>query len=740
MRRPAALLSTLALAAVLHPIAVRAEGAGSGALAGRVQTKDGTVLAAVPLRIEGPSGVLTVVTGPAGQYRVGGLAPGAYTVDVPLAGFRLDPEARATVGSEETRLDLVLVPAAVREHVVVAATRGDAVASTLGISATVLDRERIEEREPSTVLELLSDVAGVTTARTGGTGAQSGAFVRGGEAHFTRILVDGVPVNQPGGLFDSGTALPLELERVEVVRGAASSLYGTDAIAGVIQLVTRRALPGEVPSVHGEVSAGSFSQWQLQGGTSGQRGRYDWNAGLLRYETDNEVPNNAFAQTAGAASLGARLGAEDSLRVTARVEDSTLGTPGQTLYGPPDLEARFDRTDVVLGTHLRLVRGSASHEVRIGFATTNQLSRDPVDSGSFVPRYGDHVGAFTVSDFVDPLGFQNDTSRLSAGYQAEARVGRRNLVTAGADLEHETGELGERAGELLRPSRTNFGAYVQDRLAIGDRLFVTAGGRVERNDSYGTKAVPRAAVAFRAVSGENPTTLKASAGKGIKEPTFFQSFGVDFFAQGNPDLQPERSTTFDVGVEQRLLGRRLRLEATYFDHTYRDQIAYQVVDFSTFQGTYVNLGKTRARGLEAEVEAAPAPWIGVTAAYTYLDGEILVSGNAFDPVYAEGQPLLRRPKHQGSLTLRLGRGRVSGGMTVLAVGRRADSDFLGLGLTENPGYTRVDARVRGRIGHGLEAFVVAENLFDRDYQEALGYPALGLAVRAGLRYRSGAPR
>jgi vitamin B12 transporter len=739
MRRLVAVLSSVLVFALAGPPPA-APAEGPGALAGVVRTKEGTPLPALPLRIEGPSGPRTVVTGPGGHYRAAGLPPGEYTVSVPLAGFRLGPEATATVGSEEVRLDLVLAPAPVRERVVVAATRGDAVLSTLGVSSSVLDRERIAEREPSTLLELLRDVPGVAAARTGGLGAQSGAFVRGGESNFARILVDGVPVNQPGGLFDFGSALPLELDRVEIVRGAASSLYGTDAIAGVIQLVTRRADPGEVPGGHAEASGGSFSRRQFQGGTSGQSGRFDWNAGLLRLATDNEVPNNAFSETAGAASLGARLGDQGSLRLIARVEDSTLGTPGQTLYGPPDLEGRFDRTDVVVGTSARVVRGSASHELRVGFATTNQLSRDPVDSGTFVPHYGDRVGAFPVSDFVDPLGFQNDTRRLSAGYQAEVQAGRRHLLTAGADLEHETGELGSRSGTLLTPERTNFGAYVQDRVAIGDRLFVTAGGRVERNDSFGTTAVPRAAVAFRVITGENPTTLKASAGKGIKEPTFFQSFGVDFFAQGNPDLKPERSTTVDGGIEQRLFGRRLRAEATFFHHTYRDQIAYQVVDFNTFQGTYVNLGKTRAQGLETEIEAAPVPWLSLTAAYTYLDGKILVSTNGFDPVYAEGQPLLRRPKHQGSFSVRVGRERLSAGATVVAVGRRADSDFLGLGLTENPGYTRVDARVRGRVARGLEAFVVAENLFDRQYQEALGYPALGRSVRAGLRYRSGAAR
>src|SRR5262245_41994423 len=304
MRRLAPVLSSIGLLTVLVPAALRAESPASGALAGRVETKDGTPLAGVPLRVEGPPGALTVVTGPAGQYRVAGLVPGAYAVTVPLAGFRLETDARATVGAEETRLDLVLVPAPVREHVVVAATRGDAVASTLGISSTVLDRERIEEREPSSVLELLADVPGVTTARTGGIGAQAGAFVRGGEAHFTRILVDGVPVNQPGGLFDSGAALPLELERVEVVRGAASSLYGTDAIAGVVQLVTRRALPGEAPALHAEADAGGFGWRRLQGGSSGRRGRFDWNAGAVRLTTDNQEPNSGFEETAAAASIG----------------------------------------------------------------------------------------------------------------------------------------------------------------------------------------------------------------------------------------------------------------------------------------------------------------------------------------------------------------------------------------------------------------------------------------------------
>jgi outer membrane receptor protein involved in Fe transport len=154
----------------------------------------------------------------------------------------------------------------------------------------------------------------------------------------------------------------------------------------------------------------------------------------------------------------------------------------------------------------------------------------------------------------------------------------------------------------------------------------------------------------------------------------------------------------------------------------------------------VNLGRTRAQGLELALSAAPTPRFALDAQYTLTDGEVIVSSIDFDPVYAAGQPLLRRPKHQGSLTARYGGARFGAGATLFLVGSRADSDFLGIGLTENDGYARLDARVHARVVRGLEAFLAAENLLDEEYQEALGYPAPGLSVRVGVRYRTGASR
>jgi vitamin B12 transporter len=710
--------------------------ADRGALNGVIRTIGGSPVPQIALRVEGPGCDRAVVSGPDGRFRLAGLVAGSYSLKLEAPGFVLSPTATAQVQTDQaTTVELTLLPAPVREYVVVSATRNEATTSSLGTTVAVLDATRIAERESSSFLNLVQEVPGVSVARSGGVGAQGTIFLRGGASNFARVLVDGVPVNEPGGAWNFGPQLPFELERVEVVKGAASSLYSTDALAGVIHLATRRPALGERASWRGEAEGGSFS-WQRYGvGSSGRRGGLDWNAGMQYLDTDNEQPNAGFRETSGALSAGAAIGPQSSLRLLLRADDSRLGTPGPTAYGRPDLDASFDVTAVVAGLSFRHAGPRVAHEARAGWTRSDQLSRNPLDSGSFLPQAGDLVAAFPYSDFADPLGFQNDTRRLSVGYQADVRVDGRHLLSAGIDVEHESGQLGARSdGLFLSPTRTNVGAYVQDRLDVG-RLFATIGARIERNDSFGTKVVPRVALGYRARGGADATTLRASAGTGIKEPDFFQSFGTASYALGNPDLEPERSRTFDVGVEQRAFRGRVRADVTFFHHDYRDEIAYQY-DFASGRGTYVNLGRTRGRGVEVALSASPRPRLSVSAEYTYLDGEVLVSTNGFDPVYAEGQPLVRQPKHQGSLSARFGSERFSVGASLVGVGRRADSDFVGIGLTSNDPYARVDARAHGQLLRGLSAYVVAENILDRKYQEVLGYPALGRAVRVGLRFRS----
>lgn len=735
-----ALLSFCLFAPLLSPAAAQSALApAAGALNGEVRTSDGRALPGLAVQLDGPGGTTRVSTGPHGEFRVAGLPPGEYAVAVDAPGLRLVGPGRLSVGGGEARLALVLAPAPVRERVVVSATRGEATLSTLGVAGDVIERERLDERAAPELLSLLQELPGIATSRAGGTGLQGSVFIRGGESRYARVLVDGVPVNQPGGAFDFGTALPFELERVEVVRGAAGSLYGSDALAGVVSLETRRGRAGEAPSLRAEAEGGRFGWQRFAGATSGARGRLDWNAGAQRLATDNQQPNGDFAQTAFALSSGMRLDALGDLRAVFRFDDSSLGTPGPTAFGRADLDARFERQDVVAGLTLRRGGGRVAQRLGLGFARTDQLSLNPEDSGPWTPSWQGQAGAFELADFSDPAGYRNRSARLGASYQLDLAAGSRQLLTAGLEVERETGAIGNRAAPLLRPERTSLGLFVQDRVLLGSRAYLTLGGRVERNGSYGTRAVPRAALALRLRGGEDATTLRTSAGMGIQEPSFLESYGQFASALGNPELRPQRSATFDLGLEQRLLGSRLRASLTAFHHDYRDQIAYTVTDYETFTGTYVNLARTRSRGLELGLEARPLPALQVFGQYTFQDGEILESPGAFDPVYAGGEPLLRRPRHQASLSASYAFARGSLGATLVRVGARADSDFVGLGLTRNPGYTRLDLRARLRLAGPLEAFLAAENLAGARYQEVLGYPALGRALRAGLRLGGGRP-
>ena len=365
----------------------------TGALVGAVRTSDGLALPGVAVTLDGPAGERRLTTGPDGTFRASGLAAGEYAASVDAPGLELREPATATVGAGESRLDLVLAPAPVSEHVVVSATRGEATLSSLGVSADVLDRQRIDDRAAPSLLPLLQEVPGVATARTGQTGLQGSVFIRGGESRYACVLVDGVAVNQPGGSFDFGTVLPFELERVEVVRGAASSLYGNDALAGVVSLQTRRARPGESPSLRAEGEAGSFDWQRGLVATSGARGRFDWNAGVQRLTTDNEEPNSRFEQTAAALSAGAKIDSRTDARAVVRFDDNTTGTPGPTAFGRPDLDASFEREDLVVSTSVRRAEARLAQQLSVGYARTDQLSLNPIDSGMLGPGVGRGVRA-----------------------------------------------------------------------------------------------------------------------------------------------------------------------------------------------------------------------------------------------------------------------------------------------------------------------------------------------------------
>jgi len=196
---------------------------------------------------------------------------------------------------------------------------------------------------------------------------------------------------------------------------------------------------------------------------------------------------------------------------------------------------------------------------------------------------------------------------------------------------------------------------------------------------------------------------------------------------------PEKAISFDAGIEQQLAGGRALAALTWFENRFRDQIGYAVTDYQTFEGSFFNLGRTRARGLETVVRGRLGEAWHLSGAYTYMDSRVLESASPGDPVFAEGQPLLRRPRHSGAVDLRWQPGRWTLGANALMVGRRADSDFAGLDIAENPGYLVVNFLSSLRLTESASVYVLVNNALNQRYMEVFGYPALRAHFRAGIR-------
>jgi vitamin B12 transporter len=308
------------------------------------------------------------------------------------------------------------------------------------------------------------------------------------------------------------------------------------------------------------------------------------------------------------------------------------------------------------------------------------------------------------------------------------------------DWDGERGTLTDYLGAAATsPGRNNFGVSVQHQ-HVSRRIALTTGLRVEDNGQFGTAVVPRvsAAVFVRTGTGAiGATTLKANAGRGIKEPTLRQSFSLSPFDLGNPDLKAERSRAFDAGIEQRLFDDRVKVGAVWFDNRFDQQISTRTISFSPYQAQYFNVGLTRARGAEITLEAAPAAGLQFAASHTFTDSEIVDASSEFSDVLASGNWALRRPRHAANVLGVWSRGRWSVDAEGTFVGRHSDSDFSSLvpAMTSSESHWLWRAQARFDVTSSATAYLRIENLTDTDYMEPLGYPAWRRTVHAGLRFR-----
>ncbi|HEV8383378.1 MAG TPA: TonB-dependent receptor, partial [Candidatus Acidoferrales bacterium] len=681
------------------------------------------------------SAPVRVMTDNAGRYMLS-VSPGRYRLRV-IAGSSFSRiEREITFAAGETlnwspRLQLERLSATV----VVTAQAEPVAAQSASASVSVVTREEIEQRQTLWLAPLLANLPGFTVSRLGRDGGIASLFLNGGNSNFTKVLVDGTPVNEPGGAMDFSNFALDNVEKIEVVRGAESALFGSDAMTGVVQVFSHRGITRR-PALTLLAEGGKFSTGHGAAQLSGAFDRFDYSAAASAFYTSGQERNDSFRNTSLAGNFGWRFSEANRLRLSLRNVTSDAGVPGQTLFTPTNLDQ-----------HNGLK--SFSTNLSWDFETSPRWRHHLAGTETYIRQLFDNPR----SDFCDPnppficdfpFTVRNQFNR--AGFAAQTSyLAPRGGVTFGYNVEVENGFL-----NTFHARRNNQAGYVELRAQPWHRLSVNFGARAEANASFGTRVVPRGGFSLLLRNGGDfwgATRLRLSAGLGIKEPTLVQSFAKDPCFPGNADLRPERSRSVIVGLDQALAGDRVRASIEYFDNRFRDIVSFTFCfpggpcpvapppgcPFGF--GTFFNTDLARARGGNFSAEAHPVRWLRIAGNYSFTPTRVLRAPNAFDPTLQPGNRLFKRPVHSGSVVLNADFLRMNWNLVGTFVGRRTDSDFLFLGFTSNPGYGKVDLAASYNFGRGVSAFGRVENLFDKKYQESLGYAAYRRAYRLGMRFR-----
>ena len=566
-------------------------------------------------------------------------------------------------------------------------------AGTLGVATTVIDRATIERSRAATVADLLRSVPGIDVSQSGGTGGVTSLFLRGANSNSALVLVDGAKLNSPyfGGvdLSSLGTA---NVERIEIVRGPFSALYGSEALGGVVQVITRRP---STDGIEGQAHFGLGNASAREGGVNAafRDGAIGVTAGFRRGTIGGDLPNEFFEGIDLSAAVDVQLSPDAKAGVTVRRESSRTGIPFSGTTATPLRATPADTTLV---------------SVPVSFALGARTTLEAVGTWA--------TDSPTYTDPDDPWGFtfSQTQARQAGGRLVLSHASGANRISVGTDYEQTKVDNVDSYGVQLDGLTTRtWSVFAEDRLSLAsDRIAITAGVRRDENDAFGASTNPRVALSWRVSSA---LKLRAAAGSAFRAPSTGELY---YPFSGNPDLQPERSVSYEAGAEW-ALAPGLALEASLFRSDVRDLIRY---DFAYQRN--VNVGRARMTGAEVALSGSVTASTWARASYTWLDTEDRDTG----------LPLLRRPRQRASVTFGgdLGRG-ASAELTGLWVGERDDVDATTYLRVTSPAYLRLDVAVTGpRLLGGLSPFVRVTNLLDRDYDEVAGYPSPGRRFVAGL--------
>ncbi len=603
--------------------------------------------------------------------------------------------------------------------VVVTAAKTETPTREVASSISVITSREIEELQKTTVLDVLRTVPSLDIVQAGGAGKTSSVFMRGAKSEHTLVLMDGVELNDPisaGRSFDLANLTTDNIERIEILRGPQSTLYGSDAIGGVINIITKtgKGKPNGFVSFEG----GAFETFKESAGISGGGKWINYSFGFSRSDTagisvankkDGNSEKDGYGNTTFSGKLGIAPAQGFDIDVLYRRADATADLDNEGGAGGDDANYTLSSKQNFIRAQMRLSLFQGRWNQKAGFSLTDHDG-----------RYRNEVDI----DHPDDAMLNSYNGRMHKfDWQNNFLISGANSLSFGLETEEEEGSSyyysdsawGEYSSDFPNKRARTTGIYLQDQIRLGGRWFTTIGARLDSHSQFGTKGTYHIASAY--VFESTGTKLKMSYGTGFKAPSLYQLYST----YGNEGLQPEKSTGWDAGIEQSFANGKLSMSAVYFDNQFDE-----MVDFNSATFKYANVANALSRGLETSISAQATDNLTLRGGYTYTDTEDK----------ATGYDLLRRARHKIGFDADyrfLTRGSVN--LNIIHTGRRYDTNYSTypysrVGLSR---YVLVNLGAMYDLTSHLRLFGRVDNLLNQDYEEVKGYGTPGVSAFGGIK-------
>lgn len=605
--------------------------------------------------------------------------------------------------------------------VVISATKTNNSTLELANSISIIDSAEISNRNTSTIYDLLKTEYGLSFTSQGGPGTLSNIYLRGGSPSYTLVLIDGVEMNltsDPNGVYDFSALYTDNIERVEILRGPQSILYGSNAMGGVINLITKKSNASTLLSLSAD--GGSYNTFRTNAGLNGMFNNFIYAFSLGRIKSDgfsaaNEKYGNTekdgFSNYNLLTSISYRFSDNLFTIINFRYLKSDADYDQSGIYGD-DPTYKFNQEEFSLRSETDIKLFENLWHQKIGVSFIRNIRKYKFDETANNP--------FSSTSLYDGR-------KLKADWQNNFNLTKINLLSFGIDFEIEEAVseynsysmFGDFISLFPKSDSKTLGIYLQDQIKIGNEFFASAGVRLDNHDKFGSSFTYRAAPAY--IFWQTGTKVKATIGSGFKTPSLFYLYDPAF---GNPELNPEKSFGWDAGIEQFFWTEGISLGATYFQNYYKDLFGFDN-NFKT-----ININKAETKGVEVYFTFKPVSELDAKLNYTYTDAR-----DKNESLSVTGNKLIRRPEHKigGYIGYNFSN-KTNANIELIYIGKRDDLDFSTFPSTriQLEPYVLINIATSYRLYDFLKLNFRAENLLNADYEEVFGYGTAGISFYGGF--------